>query len=211
MKKIPNLFLRDWNGNRSRVLPVYNPEADVSWVVNGEGIATAKVDGSACMVRNGKLFVRYDAKPGKTAPAGFEPCQDRDEKTGHMPGWIPAEGNSGAKWHVDAFINSGGDLLPDGTYEACGPSHQTNPHRFTVNLLIRHGLIPIHVNRARFGTPEEAMAELQNVLLSFTFSHPQIGEEGRSRAEGVVWHHPDGRMVKALASDLGLSWKAKTR
>lgn len=26
--------------------------------------------------------------------------------------------------------------------------------------------------------------------------------------EGVVWHHPDGRMAKVLCKDLGIDWKS---
>ena len=33
------------------------------------------------LVRDGRLYKRYDAKQGKTPPAGFEPAQDPDEVT----------------------------------------------------------------------------------------------------------------------------------
>lgn len=206
MKKIPNLFLRDWNGNKSRVLPELNPEADVAWVLAGEGVPTVKWDGSAVMVRSGVLYVRYDAKLGKVPPAGFEPCQERDPKTGHLPGWIPAAGNPAAKWHSDALVNT--PECGDGTYEACGPQLQSNPYGFERNILIKHGVDPL----PSLGAMESAaFAHLALTTLLLNFTYAAHGMTAKMPIEGIVWHHPDGRMVKALASDLGVSWKAKTR
>jgi hypothetical protein len=70
MQKIISLFKRDYEGTRL----VFNeivPGAE--WVVAGEGRATRKYDGTCCMVRDGKLYKRYDAKKGKKPPPGFEP------------------------------------------------------------------------------------------------------------------------------------------
>lgn len=219
MKKIPNLFERDWNGDRSRVLPELHKGADVEWVLRGEGVATVKWDGSAVMMRGGFLFVRFDCKRGKAAPAGFEPCQDEDPKTGHRPGWIPA-GNPAAKWHVDACINSARDSavpLVDGTYEAVGPQLQSNPYRFPRNILIRHGIHPVEALAGKLifkGEINSFAAEytyhyLRGLLSEFKFQHPEMPEP--MGIEGLVWHHADGRMVKVLASDLGIGWKAKAR
>ena len=199
MKKIPNLFERDWNGDKSRVLPELHKGADVEWVLRGEGVPTVKWDGSAVLVRAGQLLVRFDAKNGKAKPAGFEPCQEVDPQTGHQPGWIPSEGNPAAKWHVDAFRNSGGRDLPDGTYEACGPQFQSNPHRLPANLLVRHGANVIDDLPPR---PWLDAGDAFEAVRSHLAGHD---------IEGIVFHHPDGRMVKVLASDLGLPWKAKTR
>lgn len=210
MKKIPNLFQRDWDGDRSRVLPVLNTEADVAWVLAGEGTPTVKWDGSAVLVRDGQLFVRYDAKKGKTPPAGFEPCQEEDPKTGHRPGWIPANGNPAAKWHLDAFMNMArvGPVL-DGTYEACGPQHQTNPYKLLDNILFRHGLDIVVLGASGW----EDAACLYAFLLRFlsTYRRQCVAIPEALLIEGIVWHHHDGRMVKVLAADLGLSWKAKAR
>ena len=86
MRKIISLFQRDYDGDRlvrDEVVP------GAEWVIAGEGTATRKFDGTCCLVRDGRLFKRYDAKQGKTPPAGFEPAQDPDEVTGHWPGWMP--------------------------------------------------------------------------------------------------------------------------
>lgn len=206
MRKIPNLFERDWNGNKSRVLPELHKGADVEWVLRGEGTPTVKWDGSAVMVRGGELFVRLDCKRGKVPPPGFEQCQDEDPVTGHRPGWIPAAGNPAASWHRDAFINSGGPSLADGTYEACGPQLQSNPYRFPRNILIRHGADHIF-NLSVPPTSDDAFEVLRAFFADFKFQHIEMTEF--HTIEGIVWHHPDGRMVKALASDLGLPWKEK--
>ena len=113
MKKIPSLFLRDWEGNRSLVTREVNPEC--AWVVAGEGVPTRKRDGTACLVRDGVLFRRYDVKPGRTPPPGFEPCQDPDPETGHAPGWVPIGDGPADRWYRLAFENAGD--LPNGTYE----------------------------------------------------------------------------------------------
>lgn len=85
MKKIISLFQRNYETDRlvrDEVVP------GAEWVLAGEGVATRKFDGACCMVRDGKLFKRYDAKNGKTPPPGFEPAQDADPVTGHLPGWL---------------------------------------------------------------------------------------------------------------------------
>lgn len=207
MKKTPSIFERDWNGNRSRLLPVI-ADADVAWVFAGEGIATVKWDGSAVMLDSDRrLWVRYDAKAGKTPPAGFVPAQERDPKTGHMPGWIPAEGNPAAKWHIDALNNT--PLVQPGTWEACGPSHQGNPHKFTKNVLVRHGnVVLVNFKIHLYDGPEQAYSACRQflehlVLPTEAYGLPLVGP---TRAEGIVWHHPDGRMAKVKGSDLGVPW-----
>jgi hypothetical protein len=126
--------------------------------------------------------------------------------TGHRPGWIPADGNPAAKWHLDAFKNTGS--LPDGTYEACGPQLQSNPYRFPRNLLIRHGADPLV--KLLFSTdPATAYGQIRDFLAAYRHQHPEMPEP--MPIEGIVWHHDDGRMVKVLASDLGVAWKAKGR
>lgn len=208
MKKIPNLFERDWNGDKSRVLPELHKGADVAWVLAGEGVPTVKWDGSAVMVRAGVLYVRFDAKRGKTPPVGFEQCEEPDPKTGHRPGWILAV-DPAARWHLDAFANSGGAVLPDGTYEACGPQLQSNPYKLVQNVLLRHGAHNITIYKHPVLDAAQTHVFLAGFLRDYRFVIPEMPDA--MPIEGIVWHHPDGRMVKVLASDLGLPWKAKTR
>ena len=56
MKKIPTIFERDWDGDRSRVLD--KPSPGCEWVFNSEGVATRKYDGTCAAIINGSLFKR---------------------------------------------------------------------------------------------------------------------------------------------------------
>lgn len=183
MKKIPSLFQRNYEGDRL-VRDELVPGAE--WVAAGEGTATVKYDGTACMLRGGVFYRRFDAKKGKPAPPGFEPAQEADAVTGHHPGWVPIRDEEpGDIWHRAAFDRVRG-WLTDGTYELCGPHFQKNPHAFDVDTLVEHGTDVIY-NCPRTFAGLRAFLE-----------HAPI--------EGVVWHHPDGRMVKIKAKDFGLPW-----
>lgn len=179
MKKIISLFERNYEGDRlvrDQVVP------GAEWVIEGLGVATRKFDGTCCMIRDGKLFKRYDAKQGKNPPAGFEPAQDADPKTGHWPGWLPVGDGPGDKWFREAFESHGSKQ--DGTYELVGPKLQGNPERYSSHKLIGHGSIKY------LDAPRTFEA------LKAWFSDKDI--------EGLVWHHPDGRMVKIKKKDFGL-------
>ena len=64
MKKIPTLFQREFDHHRVvNINPVAPPE--LQWVLDGEGIATEKVDGACCAIINGTFYNRYDAKKDK--------------------------------------------------------------------------------------------------------------------------------------------------
>lgn len=128
MKKIPSLFERDWNGDKSRVLPGPH-KVDITGAV-----ATRKYDGTATLLENGKLWKRYDAKHGKTPPPDFR-LVERDDTTGHVVGWIPVEPTDPSnKWLLSVSMPTA-----DGTYEFCGPKLQGNPERLTEHAFIPHG------------------------------------------------------------------------
>jgi Family of unknown function (DUF5565) len=183
VKKIISLFQRNYEGDRL-VRDELVPGAE--WVAAGEGQATIKFDGTACMVRAGKLYRRFDAKAGKRPPAGFEPAQEPDPVTGHHPGWVPiSETDPGDKWHRLAFE---GLKLDDGTYELCGPHFNRNPHGFEAEMFIPHG--------RSFIQPPRTFGGLKAYLRT-------------AGIEGIVWHHPDGRMVKIKARDFGLRWPSE--
>jgi len=72
MRKIASLFHRNYDGDRLvRDELVEGSE----WVANGEGVATRKYDGTCCLIRDGKLFKRYEVKQGKNPPENFEPAK----------------------------------------------------------------------------------------------------------------------------------------
>jgi hypothetical protein len=129
MKKIPSLFAR----NGAELTHDYNPLAQ--WVVDGEGVATRKWDGTAVRWADGQLWARYDARGGKPTPPGFVECQEPDPITYHRPGWVPAT-RPEDKWIREA---AGPSTWQDGTYEACGPRIGGNPERLNTHILIRHG------------------------------------------------------------------------
>ena len=85
MKKISTLFAKD-PSDLGRVIDVVNPEN--SWVIDGEGTATRKFDGTAVAVIGGEIYKRYDVKHGRAVPEGAIPCQDPDAKSGHHPHWL---------------------------------------------------------------------------------------------------------------------------
>ena len=180
MKKIISLFQRNYDTDhlvRDEVV------SGAEWVLGGDGVATRKFDGTAMMVRNGKLYKRYDVKKGKTAPSDFEPAQDPDPITGHWPGWVSVGDGPEDRWAREAFHPS----TIDGTYELCGPKVQGNPECFDKHELIRHGELVLS------DVPRTFM-EIKNYLAN-------------EDIEGIVWHHPDGRMVKIKSKDFGIKRK----
>lgn len=182
MKKIISLFQRNYDGDRlvrDEVVP------GAEWVLAGEGVATRKFDGTCCMIRAGELFKRFDVKRGRTPPPGFEPAQDPDPVTGHWPGWVRVGDGPEDRWHREAFGLAPDRRLSDGTYELIGPKIQGNPERVGTHLLVRHGACEL----------DETPRTFEDLRAYFS----------RHDMEGIVWHHPDGRMVKIKARDFGIS------
>jgi hypothetical protein len=185
MKKVISLFKRNYDGDRM----VYDEIVPGSeWVVAGEGIATVKIDGTSCLVRDGKLYRRYDAKRGKKPPANFEPAQEPDAVTGHWPGWVPVGDEPESKWHREAAFEM--NTLENGTYELIGPKVQGNPYSLLIHMLVKHG----------YWKP------VSNPPLDFAglkewFEHHAV--------EGIVWHRGNGDMVKIKRSDFGFAWPDK--
>ena len=198
MQKIISLFQRNYDGDRL-VRDEIVPGAE--WVVAGEGQATRKFDGTCCMVRDGKLFKRYDAKHGKTPPIGFIPAQEADSVTGHRPGWLECcRSNPADRWHWQAWDNQPG--LRDGTYELCGPKVQSDAEREyrmaeqfdpDMHILIPHGcyVFANNVDGVLYDGCPRTFTALRQWF---------VGKD----IEGIVWHHPDGRMVKIKKRDFGL-------
>lgn len=180
MRKTPTYFDRDWNGDRSRV--VNQVHKDCGWVANGEGIATRKIDGTSCLVRGGRLYKRRELRKGEIAPPLFE-AVDHDEETGKTVGWLPVEpASTSDKYHAEAFGD--GASFADGTYELVGPKVQGNPEKYD-----RHTLVP-HVSLVMAEQPPRDFDGL---------CHWMAGKD----IEGIVWHHPDGRMAKLKLRDFG--------
>jgi len=204
MQKIISLFKRDYEGNRQ----VYNEVVEgAEWVIAGEGVATVKYDGTCCKVEGGRLYKRYDrklSKPAKkrqkkdesfvptvndfkSAPAGWEAAEpEPNTHTGHWPGWCPiSDDDPQDQWHREAFAQFDG---AEGTYELVGPKVQGNPYNLESHKLVRHGE-EVHADN----DPPRDFDGLKSWLENFEI-------------EGIVWHHPDGRMVKIKRRDFGFEW-----
>lgn len=171
-----------------------------------EGIATEKFDGTACMVKDGILYVRYDTRLGclnatkdepvkykcrkraKPVPDNAILCQDQpDPITGSFPVWIPASTNIDTYKHqIRAFENSGGTNLADGTYEAIGPQFQGNPYNLTENKLVKHGSVI-----------------LEDVPRTFEGIKQYLNDHC---IEGIVFHRDNGDMCKIRRIDFGYVW-----
>lgn len=185
MQKIPTVFKRDPEDPR-RLLPEVHP--DCQWVLNGEGIATRKYDGTCVMygVVADSWFARREVKPGKPPPPDFQPVAT-DETTGKTVGWVPMESSSFAKWHAEAVANAGGYFVPGDTYELCGPKINGNPEGYDSHRLIRH-------------KDAEDIA-LSGELDFDRLRHIVIDMSENVGWEGIVWHHVDGRMAKLKGRD----------
>lgn len=175
MRKIPTLFVRDAEDMRHVTREVH---PDCQWVLDGEGVPTRKYDGTCVRLDDGgNWWARREVKPGKTAPDGFE-AVEHDEVTGKTVGWEPAEQSAFAKHLVTAIGYS--DSAP-GTYELVGPKINGNPEQMDCNSLVPHGDF-----------------ELDNVPRDYD----GLAEWMRTCPwEGIVWHHPDGRMAKLKRRD----------
>lgn len=184
MKKTPTIFERDWNGDKSRV--INHPNSECEWVFAGEGIATRKVDGTCCLVRDGVLFKRREIRNMDTPPLGFI-LEDRDDTTQKYVGWVPVSDAAEDKWHREAFGDGFG--FEDGTYELLGPHIQGNPECVNAHVLV------LHAHQEWFPAAPRDFDGLRDWLAT-------------QDIEGLVFHHIDGRMAKIKKRDFGLKRRA---
>lgn len=175
MKKIPTLFVRNPE-DRRYVLP--DVTLGCEWVLAGEGQATRKYDGTCVMHDGRNWWARREVKPGKEPPARWQQV-DEDATTGKRVGWEPAEQSPFAKYLFDSVRC--GPLRLDGTYELVGPKINGNPEALERHQLVLHGVYPLDV-------PDLTFDGIRTAVLSADF-------------EGIVWHHPDGRMAKIKRRD----------
>lgn len=177
MIKISTLYKKDPN-DLNRVIDEVNPEN--AWALT-EGVATRKFDGTAMAIFKGELYKRYDVKKGREVPYGAVPCQDPDPITGHWPHWVKCEETDPSdKFAFEAFNVMW--CKPDGTYELCGPKVQGNPEGFAEHRLLEHGAWVITDLEDRSFEGIKAYFKDKDI-------------------EGIVFHHPDGRMCKIRKKD----------
>ena len=173
MQKIPTMFVRDESIKGHPVTNLVKPECQ--WVLDGEGVATRKWDGTNVKIQGGRLFKRQKPKDRDYDEASYVECR-RDD---------PAD-----RWAFQAF-DARGPLVLDGIYELVGPKVQGNPHH-----LPEHTLISV--------TSPDAITIIDTPFPR-TFDAIRAVLEA-SVFEGIVFHHPDGRMAKIKRRDFGLPW-----
>lgn len=188
MKKIPTLFKRTFENHR--IVGITDEVTEgMEWVLNGEGIATVKWDGSCCAIINGELYKRYDAKKGKKAPECAIPCCDPDPITGHHPHWVKCDRNNPAdKWFFNALDRTDQAKIQNDnyrTYEAVGKHFNGNPYGWSDDILIPHGDMVVHPIRTFSGIKE---------FLEYLY------------IEGIVFWLNGEPMCKIKRSDFGFEW-----
>jgi len=209
MKKIPTLFERNYETDRQVRDEV---AAGCEWVLAGEGVATEKTDGTCCLIQNGVMFKRYELKNGRPVPKDFIPAQGPDPVTGDVPGLVRVTDGPEDKWHREAMENYEGWTkmtdrpILDGTYELVGPKVQGNIYRLHTHGLYRHGETQL------LDAPRDYIGLIAYLSRGSFVAHDALWDrdlEIPHAIEGIVWHHPDGRMAKIKRRDFGLPWPVK--
>ena len=197
MRKIPSVFVRDPRGRR-KVTPEVTEGCE--WVLAGEGMATRKWDGTACAIIGGRLYKRKGAKKCNPPPEGFAPAEARPEF--HWLGWVPVGDGPEDRYHREAWAYALSDWtgVPedwDGTYELIGSRVQGGAEVWFEDgeLDPGHYLIPHGTYQER--CVNRSFEGIRDLLATL-------------RWEGIVFHHPDGRMAKVKRKDFGLPWPLPT-
>lgn len=182
MEKIPTLFDR---GPDFKV--VDKVRAGCEWVFDGEGAATEKLDGTnvRLTVRSGEIVrVEKRRNPSKL-----------QKKKGIVDGWyVDADAFSPEdRWIHEAAENTDVSGWPDEEHscEALGPRIQGNP----LNLE-RHVCVPFDMEIPEYELGRRSFSVLKDLLVNLE-SRFAPG----TLAEGVVFHHPDGRRAKIKRKD----------
>lgn len=181
MEKIPTIFERD-----GRFHVVDRPRADCAWVFDGEGAATEKLDGT-----NVRLTVRC----GTIVRVEKRRNPNREQKQrGIVDGWY-VDAGAEDKWIMAAADGTDVSAWPDGEHscEALGPRVQGNPLG-----LAEHICMPFNLSAPVYADVPRDFAGLR----AFLATVDSVYSPG-NLAEGLVFHHPDGRRAKIKRKDFG--------
>lgn len=182
MEKIPTLFERD-----ARFHVVDTPRADCAWVFDGAGVGTEKLDGTntRLTVRAGQIVrVEKRRNPSKV-----------QKQQGIVDGWYvdADEFSAEDKWIFAATRNTDVSAWPDGEHscEALGPRIQGNPLE-----LEEHVCVAFNLRAPAYPQVPRGYTELREFLadLESQFAPGHL-------AEGIVFHHQDGRRAKIKRKD----------
>lgn len=184
MEKIPTVFDR---GPDFKVVDKIREGCE--WVFEGEGLATEKLDGTniRLTIRAGQCVrVEKRRNPSKTQKAA-----------GIKNGWYVDADEHGKedKWIFEAVSNTDVSGWPDGEHsaEALGPKIQGN----TLGLE-QHLCVPFNLEVPAFEDVERSFEGLRSAMqtLESRYSPEHL-------AEGIVFHHTDGRRAKIKRKDFG--------
>lgn len=179
MNKIPTIFERDWNGDKCVInMLVVDFPFD-------EAKATEKLDGTNVRVtiRN-KTLVRLEKRRN---PSKLQKAQGIEE-----PWYVDADENDpGDKYLWEAARNRSYGQDGEWSGEVVGKNIQGNTLNLNNNVLCLFSLGEAPVLSNVPTDYEELKKYLSETQSSF----------GTGLIEGIVWHHPDGRMAKIKGKD----------
>ena len=182
MEKIPTIF------NRGGDFKVINqPRKGCEWVFAGEGRATEKLDGTniRVTVRAGHVVrVEKRRNPSKL-----------QKQQGVIDGWYvdADEYAKDDKWIFEAVRGTDVQGWPDAEHsaEALGPNIQGN-----VLGLPKHVCVPFNLEIPVY----QSVPRTYDGIRQFLESLESLFSPGHL-AEGIVFHHPDGRRAKIKRKD----------
>jgi hypothetical protein len=187
MRKIKTIFDRDWKGNRK---VTDTPIIDMNILRNA--VATEKLDGMnvRVTVRLG-IAVRLEKRRN--------PNKAQKDMGITEPWYVDADPVSPSDKHLfSALENTNLSDIPDGEHsaEALGPKIQGNPLNLDKNTIFFFS-IPAEREKITFSDVPLSFEELGEWLKS------KASIIGNGLIEGIVWHLPDGDMLKIKAKDFG--------
>lgn len=183
MDKIPTLFER---GPNFKVTDQVRPECQ--WVLDGEGIATEKLDGTN---------VRLTIEAGQIVRVEKRRNPTKAEKAqGAEPGYVDASDQDPSDKHIFAAVR-GTNVAdwPDGAHaaEAIGPKIQGNPLALEASFCVPFNLRPVYITAL---LKDRTWVSVRSVVLELCSNYNIV-----KLAEGIVFHHPDGRRAKIKRKD----------
>ncbi len=182
MRKIPTLFVRD---ARFKVTDVPHPDCD--WVFAGAGTATEKLDGTN---------IRLTIRAGQVVRVEKRRNPDKRQKALgiHEPWYLDADPYGPAdRFIFEAVQNTDVRSWPDGEHsaEALGPKIQGNPLALSLHQCVAFDL---------HAPAYEQVPRDFHGLRAFLATLSSLFQPG-ALAEGLVFHHPDGRRAKIKRKD----------